>query len=80
MSSLLFFKYRIEFIQGIWRGIKRAVEAERESRGIEASHEHVGVGSGRGERGQGWEGARRQERNKSKCPFLKREKKTGRKE
>jgi hypothetical protein len=43
-------KYRIEFIQGMGRGVKRVVEAEkgREDRG----------GEGRGEEGRGGEGSR----------------------
>ena len=42
------FQYRIEFIQGMERGVKRVVEAEKgreraekRSREIEAGHEHV---------------------------------------
>ena len=51
-------KYRIEFIQGMGRGVKRVVEAEKgregegEGREVEAGHGHIGGGGvGNVERG-----------------------------
>ena len=44
MTFFLFLKYRIEFIQGMGREVKRVVEAEKgkeKEREVEAGHDHM---------------------------------------
>jgi hypothetical protein len=76
-------QYRIEFIQGIGRGVERVVgtekgrkretetERQRQCRGVEVSHEHVKGNGGRGSgmRGQS-ENKKARESRGAKQPLL----------